>query len=144
MPWTPRANLTSGGLSLPSKPQTQQHPKPPGWFVRAHRPRPRTFAVQPLDLKRLDTLSKHGYRHRSKVLRAIIRQFDEESVRGLLQYAQEPELPPGAIAPTMVTVSMAMQPDDLQKLNDWTKGVPFPSRSSLVRAMIRWAYTEDA
>lgn len=121
-------------------PRVPPPPRPPPYFTRARRPRPRTFAVTPEDLRRLDALAKHGYRHRSKVLRVIIRQLDDESAARLLAYATAPARQPGS--PRLVTVSMAVPLDDLQKLNHWTTAAKFPSRSALVRAMIRWASDE--
>lgn len=98
--------------------------------------------MTPEDLDHLHALVKQGYRHRSKVLRMIVRQFDDASIQALQPYAAEPARPDGRRTKRMVTVSLAMQLTDLRKLDQWTADVPFSSRSALVRAMIRWAHDE--
>ena len=107
----------------------------PPFLIRVRRPHPRTFAMTQDDLERLDKLAK-PYRHRSKVLRMVIRQFNDDTIRTILPYVHDQNPTHSA---RIVTVSMAVQPDDLQKLNQWTTRHKFPSRSALVRAMIRWA-----
>lgn len=117
---------------------TKEHPGQPAWWIRAKRPRPHTFAVSKQELLDFDAVvGGGGFKDRSKAARAMIRRFDDRTIKQALQDDPRRRLARGKRNDN-TTVSVTLGIDDVEALDRWVEVCRFENRSALFRAMVRY------